>query len=64
MQHCGIVWWDESIEMEGVVDCMYLEHRFKHLNCQYIYRISYRNAKKANPGEMDLPLLKKRYHRF
>jgi hypothetical protein len=32
-------------------------HRFKHLNFDYIYRISYKNAKKANPGEMDLPLV-------
>jgi len=34
------------------------EHRFKHLNLQYIYPISYKIAKKGKPQKMDLPLLK------
>jgi hypothetical protein len=33
-------------------------HRSKHFNFQYIYRISYKIAKKGKPDEMDLPLLK------
>jgi hypothetical protein len=40
----------------GVVDYIYLEnHRFKRLNFQYIYRISYKIAKKGNPPIKDLP---------
>ena len=33
-------------------------HRSKHLNCHYIYRISYKIAKKGKSSEMNLPLLK------
>jgi hypothetical protein len=35
----------------------YQNHRFKHLNFNYIYPISYKNAKKANP-EKGFALLK------
>ena len=36
-------------------------HRFKHLNFSYIYPISYKNAKKANPAKWICPI-QKRYH--
>jgi len=37
-------------------------HRFKQLNSKYIYRISYRNAKKANPKK-GFAQTEKRYHK-
>jgi hypothetical protein len=37
---------------------MYLDkHRFEYLHFQYIYPISYRNAKKGKPSEISLPFL-------
>ena len=37
--------------------------RSKHINCQYIYLISYKIANKANPMKWICPI-EKRYHRF
>jgi len=34
------------------------KRRFKHFNCHYIYLISYKNAKKANPVKWICPLKK------
>jgi len=34
------------------------KHRFKHFNFRYIYLISYRNAKKANPVKWICPYWK------
>ncbi len=39
------------------------KHRSKHLNFHYIYPISYKIAKKANP-EKGFAQIEKRYHRF
>jgi hypothetical protein len=38
------------------------DHRFKHLNFQYIYPISYKNAKKRQTPEKGFALIQKRYH--
>jgi len=35
------------------IPCQY--NRFKHLNFNYIYRICYKNAKKANPRKKICP---------
>jgi len=48
--------------MELGIACQY--NRFKHFNFHYIYPISYRNAKKGKPDEMDLPLLKNDITKF
>jgi len=42
----------------------YHHHRFKHLNFQYIYRISYKIAKKGKPLSKSLLLLKNDITRF
>jgi len=42
------------------ITCQY--NRFKHFNSQYIYRICYKNAKKANPVERICPLSEEEYN--
>jgi len=37
------------------------KHRFKHFNFQYIYLISYKIAKKANPRKWNCPIENRRY---
>jgi hypothetical protein len=44
------------VETPIVITCH--EHRFKHLNCHYIYRIIPIKKQKGKPDEMNLPLLK------
>jgi hypothetical protein len=39
-------------------------HRFKDFNCQYIYPISYKIAKKGKPCKMGLPFFKTISHVF
>ena len=53
----GIHWWDESIEGSSnpQVKISYQYYRLKHLNFQYIYLISYKIAKKANPVKWICP---------
>jgi len=49
-------------QVDGLkVEISWHKRRFKHLNFHYIYRISYRNAKKAIPLKQ-ICLLGKRYH--
>ena len=40
--------------MELGISCH--KHRFKHFNFHYIYLISYKNAKKANPVKWICPI--------
>jgi hypothetical protein len=42
--------------LKPVLSCH--KHRFKHFNFQYIYLISYKNAKKANPVKWICPFKK------
>jgi len=41
----------------------YQNNNLKSVRADYIYRICYKNAKKANP-ENGFALIEKRYHRF
>ena len=52
------------MKRRDVVDYRYHEHRFKHFNLQYIYRICNKNAKKANPIKWICPIKKTRSHAF
>ena len=49
----------KSITYQPVLSCH--KYRFKHLNLQYIYPISYKIAKKANP-EKGFSQIEIRYH--
>jgi hypothetical protein len=49
--HQTQIWYDSKV----VLSCQY--NRFKHLNFNYIYLISYKIAKKGKPSKKDLPLL-------
>jgi hypothetical protein len=42
--------------LKRVISCQ--KHNLNPILAHYIYRISYKNAKKGKPDEMDLPLLK------
>ena len=54
---CGDLKFNGNLtDQKRVVSCQY--NKFKHLNFQYIYLISYKFAKKASPRKKDLPLLK------
>jgi hypothetical protein len=50
--HQTQIWYDSKV----VLSCQ--NHRFKHLNFEYIYPICYKNAKKANPRKRICPYLK------
>ena len=60
---CGIM---DLIQTLYVIVCFYVskpvfschKHKFKNLNCQYIYPISYKIAKKANPAKRIYPYWK------
>ena len=47
--HQTQIWYDSKV----VISCH--KHRSKHLNFNYIYRISYKNAKKASPEKRICP---------
>ena len=50
--HQTQIWYDSKL----VISCQY--NKFKHLNFQYIYPISYKIAKKANPRKWICPYWK------
>ena len=59
ISHCGIM--DGGVDEKEGCACFHIscqKHKLKHLNFQYIYLISYKIAKKANPIKWICPTQK------